>query len=177
MKSYLIRLTSFLAHPDKFCRLSTNIGKKNGSEWVHFFTIVAATMFPWLAKEGMFCLARCSLLKCDSCSNIAASFSQSFVHGIFDSLYQTKHTLWTYNIFVFHYFISGWNRICPSFQAPVECVRYVARNGLCASCVIMASSQCLIHESSEVVYEKKQVFDSPRVYVTCGLNTVFVQNF
>ena len=99
------------------------------------------------------------------CSNIAASFSQSFVHGIFDSLYQTKHTLWTYNIFVFHYFISVWNRICPSFQAPVECVRYVARNGLCASCVIMASSQCLIRESSEVVYGKKQVFDSPRVHV------------
>ena len=40
-------------------------------------------MFPWLAKEEMSCLARCSLSKCDSCSNIAASFSQSFVHGIF----------------------------------------------------------------------------------------------
>lgn len=80
----LIRLTSLLAHPDKFCLLSTNIKyRKKKCFRIHFFTIVAATMFPWLANEETSCLARCALSKYDSCSNIAAFFSQSFVHGIF----------------------------------------------------------------------------------------------
>ena len=125
--------------------------KKKCFVWqdVHFQNVIlAAILLPHLAKA--LCMA--------------------------SSLYQTKHTLWTYNIFVFHYFISGWNRICPSVQAPVECVRYVARNGLCASCVVMAGSQCqLTWIKWSSLWEEAGFWFTKSI--CCGLNLVLVQNF
>lgn len=49
----LIRLTSLLAHPDKFCLLSTNIKyrKKNVSEFIFSLLLLQQCFLGWLMKK------------------------------------------------------------------------------------------------------------------------------